>query len=1045
MRKSAVILLIFLFSFSVFAQKTKKPRSTGKTRLVAAKQVGDEKAEFEKAVTQTSPAERIAALQEFLKVFPKSAEKTRAQELIVSARAELAEQKLQSGETPAGVELFKLAVREAPAPISERLFADVILTIPTNLFWRGQRAGAIEVVQLIEEKVSGDAKQLLGLATFHLGTENPAEAKRLAEKALALDANLTAAYQTLGLANRMGFRLEEAVAAYAKALELDPDSTVSKRSLAEMKRAVGKSDEAAALYREILLKDETDLAAQTGLALSLFDAEKRAEAEAQMAKTLEASPNNLFLLVGASYWYAAHNEGAKAVELAQKAIEIEPRYTWAHIALARGLMAQKKPLEAERTLLSARQYGNFPTLDYEIAAARAQAGFYREAAEELKKNFTVEDGLVVTRLGGRVTAEAKNFIELLSLERRASIFTPLAADSIENADRLKSLLDFSQKLNAAEPNETLIAQAVDEFVKGEDKMKIHRYLYAAERLLEKNAALPKVTELAQATIGNVEAGLDVAAPAAAVLADDLYQSRILANSRGEILLVPDVPRQTLSAILRGRVEEIAGWSLYWQNKTGESVVRLKRAVSVLPEKSTWWRSSMWRLGSALDADGRQAEALDAYVKSYEGGEASSSKYLVIETLYQKVNGSTEGLEAKIGAKPAILTQNFSTQTETVAKITEETKTEPTPEIKPETTLEVSPPPVEEKNTTQETTSPAETKVETSPNPTPELLTKTETTEPAAETTPTPEATPTATPEATPTPEETPTPTPEITPTPEESQAIVVKTPASEEIPPTVETTPTPPQNQWVVETQEVPRNRATIEVSPPPAEKTEEAKTTPADIKPKTPLASERVIVRDLLNPTPKAEKNVEIKESETVAKADTETKKNSKSLFDSVVISVPPPEKPKAAQEQSAETAVTENTQTENTQTPEIEKPVQTEDENKPPETEKTSVTRPRFIVTATEGIKPCAISASEENVSILSNGGSLGIQIAPEGSGSLGKITATSSSPRDVVAVLDKGISAVAKQTFFIIRSISTERGDFTITFESSCGKKQVKVNVR
>jgi hypothetical protein len=50
--------------------------------------------------------------------------------------------------------------------------------------------------------------------------------------------------------------------------------------------------------------------------------------------------------------------------------------------------------------------------------------------------------------------------------------------------------------------------------------------------------------------------LDVPNPAAAVLADELYQSRQLAIARNELIIVPDVPRQTLSNILRGRIEDI---------------------------------------------------------------------------------------------------------------------------------------------------------------------------------------------------------------------------------------------------------------------------------------------------------------------------------------------------------------------------------------------------------------------------------------------------------------------------------------------------------
>ncbi|HEY0658109.1 MAG TPA: hypothetical protein VGD05_06530, partial [Pyrinomonadaceae bacterium] len=508
--------------------------------------------------------------------------------------------------------------------------------------------------------------------------ENAAEAERLANKVIALNTHLPAAYQTLGLAYRVNFQLEESANAYAKALELDAESIVSKRSLAEMKRAVGKSDESAVLYREILANNESDASAQTGLALALFDAGKRAEAEAEMSKSLAVNPNNLPLLVGAAYWYAANNDGAKAVELAGKAVEIEPRYTWAHIALARGFTQQKRPLEAERTLLAARQYGNFPTLDYELASARLAAGFYREAADVLRRAFVVKGETIETRLGGRLAKNAKNFIELLDLERRASIFQPQSADNPETAEKLKSLLDFSQKLDAAQPDETEIAKAADEFVKGDDKMKLHRQLFAANRLLQSNKSLSKALEIAQSAVGKTDAALDIPTASAAVLADELYESRTLAATRNQLIIVPEVPRQTLSAVLRGRIEEISGWTLYQQNKPVEAAVHLKRAVSVLPEKSAWWNSSMWRLGASLQADGKDKEALDAYIKSFPKDSYDSVKYSVIESLYQKINGSTEGLQDVINAQaksaPIIETQLKSTDslarnTETASNIT----------------------------------------------------------------------------------------------------------------------------------------------------------------------------------------------------------------------------------------------------------------------------------------------------------------------------------------------------------------------------------------
>jgi predicted Zn-dependent protease len=682
MKNLAVIILLILLPLTVLSQKRKSGRKSGapaKTKIVkAVETVGSEKEEFDKAVGTANAAERIAALQKFVENFPDSANKIQAQELIVSARAEIADEKLRLSETESGTELFKLAVKEAPTPVSDKLFSEVLLQFPTNIFWRGQQTAAIEIARMIEEKAEGNAKQLLGLATFYLGTENAAEAERLANKVIAVEPNLPAAYQTLGLAHRLNFQLEESANAYAKALELDGESVVSRRSLAEMKRASGKADEAAALYREILAKDPADAGAQTGLILSLFDAGKRAEAEAEMAKSLEANANNLPLLVGAAYWYAAHEDGAKAVELAEKAVAVEPRYTWAHIALARGLMQQKRPLDAERTLLAARRYGNFPTLDYEIASARMMAGFFREAADALKKNFVVKGDVIETRLGGRVGKEAKTFTDLLALERQASIFQTTAADDAKTSEKLKSLLVFSQKLDA-QTGEEEIAAAADEFVGGEDKMRLHRQLFAANRLLQTNRSLPKALELAQTAVGKDAEALNVPNASAAILADELYETRTLANSRNEFLFVPEIPRQTLSAILRGRIEEIAGWTLYNQQKPAEASVRLKRAVSVLPENSAWWRSSLWRLGAALQADGKDQEALDAYIKSYPKDTYESGKYLIIESLYQKINGSTEGLDVRLGARSETAIATIGTKTSEKAVQTDaEPKTESSP-------------------------------------------------------------------------------------------------------------------------------------------------------------------------------------------------------------------------------------------------------------------------------------------------------------------------------------------------------------------------------
>ncbi|MEO6590271.1 MAG: tetratricopeptide repeat protein [Pyrinomonadaceae bacterium] len=968
MRVSAVLFLMLAFSLTAFSQPPNNPK-VKKIRPAVSKTL-NEKEELEKAFNEPDALARIAALQKFIADFPKSKELVLAQERIVSARAQLGEENLKTGDTAKGIEFFKSAVTDAPVPMPEKLFTEVIIQFPTNLFFRGERDAAFEIAKMIEEKAGNDAKQILGLATFYIAVENATNARRLAQRAIELAPELPAAYHTLGITNRLGFRLDEAVAAYSKALELDPNLIVSKRSLAEMKRANGKPEEAVTLYREILAKDAADATAKTGLILALFESGKQTEAEPEMQKSLAVNPNDLPLLVGAAYFYAAHNNGVKAVELAGKALTIEPRYTWANIALARGYMAQKRPLDAEKVLLAARNYGNFPTLDYEIASARIQAGFYREAADELKKNFEVKDGVLSTYLGNRVGVDAEDFLKLLSLERRAAIFSYEAAETVEDAERLKSLLEFSQELNNENANETVLSETADNFVKGDDKMKIHRQLFVAGRLLDKKKNLPKVIELTQAAVKGVDTALDVPNPSAAVMADELYETRTLAISRGEVLLVPEIPRQTLSVILRGRIEELSGWTLYQQDRPVDAVVKLKRAVSVLPEDSSWWRSSVWRLGVALEADGKTKEALENYIKSYKSGEASPARYLIIETLYQKLNGNSEGLENKIGKRPESIS-------DTVAKVAEikEVNNEIQSSPSPEAVKEISP------------------AFQTAENPPTQSL-QTEKVMP-----------------------------PEIKPTPKPAENQAVETTN------TITEIPT--------ETEIIPENTTNDEIT-----------TTPETL----PTPSPEIITEPTLKATPPETNQMQItgekpKGFETAAK----TKTTLKPLFEPVIINIRKKEESKSkttGNSPKTETADEKKSAQQETQTKESIQPKSVENGNIESKKPQTVTTRPRVFINgnlATGETLKCAMVVSQESIWLVSGGGSLGILVGFTGQGSAGRINAVSSSPKDIEVLLEPEIGTDSGRAFFILKSISSKKGAFTVTFNSPCGEKEVQVRVR
>jgi len=91
------------------------------------------------------------------------------------------------------------------------------------------------------------------------------------------------------------------------------------------------------------------------------------------------------------------------------------------------------------------------------------------------------------------------------------------------------------------------------------------------------------------------------------------------------------------------------------------------------------------------------------------------------------------------------------------------------------------------------------------------------------------------------------------------------------------------------------------------------------------------------------------------------------------------------------------------------------------------------------------CAITVSQDSISILNNGGSLGVLVRMDGKGELRSIKAVSNSPDDLEIKLEPEIAGVRGQAFYVIRSLTTKTGDFTVAFIAPCGRKEMSVNVR
>lgn len=659
------------------------PSRSRRVTSASAATAGDDESEAVELTLTLPVEERVVKLKEFLRQHPESKSRGRAIELLVSAYAASGDERLKKGDNAAGVERLMLAISEAPVTSSDRLYHGVIAQIPLNLFVRGEREPAVTAAKQIEEKFGADARRLLAVANFYLTTEQGSEAARVATRAINLAPDLGEAHQTLALAMHISLRLEEAMASYKRAVELNPNLKSAQRSLADLHRALGRPEAALTLYRQQLAADAKDKAARAGVILSLLDLGKTDEAKLELNVALEADPANLPLLAGAAYWFAAHNDSQKALELGSRALKIEPRYTWSQVAVARALVAQRNPMAAERAVRFAKQYGSFPTLDYELATTLVASGLFDEAAEVLMQSFSLKDGQIQTSLGGKATAVGPNFIELLAPERRASIFQSVPADTEQNAKLLKDLLSFATALNQPHVSEQPAVALAKQFASGQDAWRVHRQLYAAAKLMQKGIGYETAYELAEAARSSADAGLTVPALTLVVQADEYRDIRARAISSGGTPEITEAPSNVLANILRGRIEDTSGWALFNQDKPAEAVQHLRRAANILPAGTPSWRTALWHLGATLERLDQKDEALVQYIKSYNAGDPDPIRRTVIERLYRQMKGSLDGLDEQIrgiAAGPAPVASTVAQPSFSPAKAGVSAISTPSPEV-----------------------------------------------------------------------------------------------------------------------------------------------------------------------------------------------------------------------------------------------------------------------------------------------------------------------------------------------------------------------------
>lgn len=608
------------------------------------------------------PAARAAALRKFLETNNTSEQTQAEREAIVTKWAQMAESDLGRRDVERGVEKFRRAVAGMPGRVTDRFFEETVIRIPFALSARGYRNEAIEMARELERRFAKEPPRLASLGEFYMTIEATGDAIRALETASKLAGEEAKMDRLLGAAYRMGLRLDDAIAEYQLAAGLDARDNRAFYELANLYRAHGAYADAIKLYRKQLEVAPRHSSSYKGLALAYLAQgdEERMAAALNQARDLRGSAEEItgdvYLQTQLAFYYLAQDKLKQAQQAVATALLVEPRYSWARIAAAEVDLVQGKYFEAERNLIAARPYANFPTLYFTLGKLYLAVEDFDGALEQFSKAFNYSpQGRFTARLGGVFDVQAESLKELLSREHQAAIFLaepPTRDETFKIAEALvrfnaslraiKTTMNSSPKgdngdgvkgvaQNAAETRRRQIAEmerAAMDFIGAESSRRSFRMLSIAEKLAQAGVATGLAVELAEQALG---------------------LAQVATEPEGSLREFPNYDRNGRLAIFRGRSLSAKGWALFKADKNREAAAALTesaQAYGALPEG----RRALWRLATVKETQGELKEALDLYIAGYEATASGSEldvNRAVIESLYRKINGSLEGLDKRL--------------------------------------------------------------------------------------------------------------------------------------------------------------------------------------------------------------------------------------------------------------------------------------------------------------------------------------------------------------------------------------------------------------
>jgi len=169
------------------------------------------------------------------------------------------------------------------------------------------------------------------------------EAISALQKAITINPNLVAAYNSMGYIYKEMGQHDEARKAYDKALQLDPSSARSHGGLGQIHQVHSQPEQAIASYEQAIQQDSGFVEAHIGLGQMYLTMDRPADALAAFEKSRTSGNDQPSVFNGIGDAHQKNGENEKALAAYKRAIELKPTYAQPYAGIGLVYHALGKP------------------------------------------------------------------------------------------------------------------------------------------------------------------------------------------------------------------------------------------------------------------------------------------------------------------------------------------------------------------------------------------------------------------------------------------------------------------------------------------------------------------------------------------------------------------------------------------------------------------------------------------------------------------------------------------------------------------------------